>query len=299
MKILSNIIVNFHAIKDPDWFEKVLNLLSRLYNIVPFESIYEFYYCGKELKNSCHITFDDGDSSFYKIVFPFLKKKRIPASIFVSPKVIIEQTNFWFQEIHDYDNYILRKLINRNNKNKVIDDNISIYTFLKQLKLEEIWEIIDRYQFLTGTLSKPCLNMAFTQIKEIQNSGLVNIGAHTMNHPILKNESYEIVSYEITSSVEGLSNILGERVNSFAYPNGNPKLDFGHREIEILNSCGIKLGFTTELNSFSLFNNPLSIPRSGFENGSTSYILAKLFLWRRWDLIKKIAAKKSEIEYRI
>lgn len=96
MKFPPNIILNFHAISNQEWFEGILKIVNRLYNIVSYNEVEAYYYENKKFKNSCHITFDDGHISFYEKIYPLLKKYNIPVSIFVSPKVIKEQKNFWF-----------------------------------------------------------------------------------------------------------------------------------------------------------------------------------------------------------
>ena len=72
MKLLPNIILNFHAIKDPIWLEKILKIIKRLYNPISYEDLENYYLNKKEIKHACHITFDDGHVSFYEKVFPLL-----------------------------------------------------------------------------------------------------------------------------------------------------------------------------------------------------------------------------------
>jgi peptidoglycan/xylan/chitin deacetylase (PgdA/CDA1 family) len=297
MKLLPNIILNFHAIKEPKWFENILKIIQRLYNPVNYEDIENYYLNGKTLKHACHITFDDGHVSFYNVVFPLLKKHNIPASIFVSPKIITERTNFWFQEIDDYDFEVFNKLINKRFE-FTSNENIPVFVKLKSLQINEIWEIIHTYQAQTNTPPKSCVNMDIQQIREIHQSGLVNIGAHTMTHPILKNENDDSVKYEIGNSISELSELLNKPIYSFAYPNGKPGFDFGKREIEFLKNNNIRLAFTTEERTLRLNDSLLNIPRSGFEGGSTPYIYSKLFLMNNVGWLKKLVGKKDEQSYR-
>jgi peptidoglycan/xylan/chitin deacetylase (PgdA/CDA1 family) len=55
---------------------------------------------------------------------------------------------------------------------------------------------------------------------ELQNDGLVEIGAHTMTHPILSRLPISEQEEEIRESKALLENILGKTVSGFAYPNG-------------------------------------------------------------------------------
>lgn len=296
MKFLPNIILNFHAIKDPKWFEHILKIIQYLYHPVSYEDIENYYRNGKTLKHACHITFDDGHISFYETVFPLLKQYNIPASIFVSPKVITERTNFWFQEISDYDFNILNELVNK--QLGITDDDSPVKAKLKSLQIKEIWEIISAYQEQTQTPPKSCMNMNIQQIKEVHQSGLVHIGAHTLTHPILKNENDDSVQYEIGNSISELSKLLDMPIHSFAYPNGKPGFDFGEREMNILKQHDIRLAFTTEERTLRINDNLMSVPRSGFEGGSTPYIYVKLMSGGNVNWLKKVINKRDEQSYR-
>ena len=90
MRLSHNIIVHFHVVNDVKWLNNTILLLKHLYRIVPLSDV-ELFLTGGKLKNACHLTFDDGDSSFYNNVFPLVKKYHIPVSIYVSPKIVIEK----------------------------------------------------------------------------------------------------------------------------------------------------------------------------------------------------------------
>ena len=277
MKILPNTIVYLHEIHDPKWLDNVFASLRRNYHIIRIEELEEYYYNNRNLKNSCHITFDDGDSSFYNKAYPIIKKYKIPVSIFVSPLMAKERKNFWFQEISGYNEEKLIEITK-----KTVDIQIEplltggIKKYLKTLQLNEIWEIIRLYQRETKTSPKPPMNMTEEQLIEVQSSGFVNIGAHTLNHPILPNETDAVATQEITGSIDLLNEVLDSETRYFVYPNGS----YGEREINILKEKGIKLAFTTQRNKISAVQNPLSIPRSGspfisvFKNNNT-YIFSK------------------------
>jgi len=277
--------------------EKVLLLLKRLYHVVPVEDIEKFYYQGRNLKHACHITFDDGDKSFYKTVFPLLKKHQIPVSIYVSPLGARENKNFWFQEIRGYDPHKLFQILT-NIAGQGENASIPLNALLKSIPLNTIWEAIYDYQQQTGTPPKPGMNMDQKELRELHDSGLVDIGAHTMNHPILANEDAETSGREIKKSVHELGDLLNTRVKYFAYPNGTIGLDFGIREMDVLKEAGIKLAFSTEKKSLDKGDNPMSVPRNGITKGNTGFILGKLIAGSRWDKIKKSVKGKQESDFR-
>lgn len=277
MKILPNTIVYLHEIHDPKWLDNVLYSLKKNYHIITIEELEDYYYNNKNLKNSCHITFDDGDSSFYYKAYPIIKKHNIPVSIYVSPLMAKEGKNFWFQEVSGYNEEKLFEITQRTTNIQIERFQTGeIKKYLKTLKLNDIWEIIGLYQLVTKTPPKPPLNMSIEQLIEVQSSGLVTIGAHTLNHPILPNETDDVATLEIAGSIDQLNEVLNCKTRYFVYPNGS----YGEREINILKAKGIRLAFTTQRDKISFAQDPLCIPRSGspfisvFKN-SNAYIFSK------------------------
>lgn len=296
---LPNTIINFHVIKDIEWMESILLVLKRHYNFATSDQLEGYYYNNSKLKNVCHITVDDGDQSVYQHLFPLIKKHNIPISIYVSPYSVKTGRNFWFQEIKNYNYKNLLECYNEKNYSEVLYNNdYQVHALLKSLKIDDINGLIGFYQHKFGITIKESVGMNLDQILELKDSGLVEIGAHSQTHPILKNESFEKSKFEIESSIDELSEMLGQKVRGFAYPNGIPGLDFTEREIKILESCKIKLAFTTEKRRFTKFDNPLSIPRNGISKGGSSFILIKLLLGDNWSLLRKFLKGKQEMDYR-
>ena len=299
MKVFPNTIINFHKIYDKEWMESVLLFLSNIYNIVSIQDIESYYYNQKPLHNCCHITFDDGDRSFYTIVYPLIKKFQLPVSIYVSPKIVKTGENFWFQEIRNYNKEVLRTIINNKYPYlKPINPKIPISAIFKSLQLTQIWEVISEYRSIMKVVAEKRMNMSDGELIEVSNSGLVAIGAHTQNHPILANETETTAQYEIQSSILELNAILGVQVSSFAYPNGIPQIDFGKREMNFLKAMNIKLALSTENKSFSIKDNPLNIPRNGISKGNTSFLFMTLLIGSKWDIVKKLCLGKQEDDYR-
>lgn len=62
--------------------------------------------------------------------------------------------------------------------------------------------------------------MTQEQVQDVVNSGLVDIGAHTVHHIPLKGKLLQVVQYEIDQSKVMLEQTYHIHVVSFAYPNG-------------------------------------------------------------------------------
>ena len=124
--------------------------------------------------------------------------------------------------------------------------------------------------------------MNLSEILEVEKSGLIKVGAHTLNHPILNNESDENCYKEITESILELQKLLGHEVKYFAYPNGTPNDDFGDREINFLIKNNIAIAVSTEAKSISRHDNKLAFPRLCLDQRSMCFVKIMLILCANW-----------------
>lgn len=280
-------IINFHDIYDKQWFEDTLDVIQELYEIVPFSEIEQFYEGKKTSKKIAHLTVDDGHISTYTLIYPVLKERNLTASIFVSPKIIEEQSNFWYFESGDYDKEKLRSCVAEILKidcNKLKD--LYPRSVMKTLSLQQNWDIIKHYQEKYNEPLKKGQYINKEQLLELEQSGVFHIGAHTMNHPILANENDEVSEYEIKASIDELGKLLNRKITTFAYPNGKEGIDFGEREMNYLKESGIEYAFSFEYRNLKKNDNLLSIPRFGLYHGNKSFVRKKLKYGAIWEPIK-------------
>ena len=78
------------------------------------------------------------------------------------------------------------------------------------------------------------------ELKALSKDGLVELGAHGVNHLILARQSIETQSQEISESKRYLEDILGQRVTSFSYPYGSPG-DASQETIHLARQAGFEL----------------------------------------------------------
>lgn len=281
-----NKIINFHAISDAAWFETVIVYLKRKYNMVGVKDLYDYYYNGKNLRNACLITVDDGHLSSFEVIYPILKKHNVPAIFFVSPKIACRDsiTNFWFQEVRGYDMERLWQI-----GREFLNLKTPVRTeWIKEMNIDDIWKMIAYYQKFYHVQPKTPQNMTAEHIRQIDREGLVEIGAHTLTHPILANETDLRAEEEIRLSITRLEALLGHPVLTFAYPNGVPDANFGAREKRILKGTSVKLAFSTQPCNFHASDDVFAIPRYGLSTGSMNFIKLKLFLGKYYSPLRKL-----------
>lgn len=79
------------------------------------------------------------------------------------------------------------------------------------------------------------------QVKEIEKSGLVDVGAHTVHHVALKGKSETEDKYEVTQSKKDIENLIHAPVVSFAYPYGS----FDTQAEKIVKDAGFSTAVST------------------------------------------------------
>lgn len=82
------------------------------------------------------------------------------------------------------------------------------------------------------------------QVKQLRHAG-IDIGGHTINHPILATLDDAAARDEIVGGKQALENLLGAPVPLFAYPNGGPGTDFTARDVALVRAAGFAGAVTT------------------------------------------------------
>lgn len=81
------------------------------------------------------------------------------------------------------------------------------------------------------------------QLQKISESGLVEIGAHTVHHRWLKGQSMQVVEKEVKESKTMLEELIKKPVVSFAYPSGA----YDDQAVNVVKEAGFKTAVSTKL----------------------------------------------------
>lgn len=252
-----------HDEKSQEQFEKTLLWFRNRYKLISIRELREHIYKGEKLQNACMLSVDDGWRSTYEIIFPVMKKYNVPFTIFVSPRVMETGMNFWYYTMKFCNEEELKDIMIKRN---YFSEDVRKYPcdlIFKEILIDEVYDVLNEYLSKHQEVEIPRGFMNTSEIVELHQSGLVEVGAHTMIHPILKLENDSISSSEIKKSVVELSSIINHEVKSFAYPNGIEGVDYCDREMEFAKQAGIDMAFSVNPGVINNKTNPLSIPRWG------------------------------------
>jgi peptidoglycan/xylan/chitin deacetylase (PgdA/CDA1 family) len=242
----------------PQHFAEHLTILRKHWNPIGLEQLVEAQQRGRILNRSVVITFDDGYANHRHIVQPLLQQFDIPATFFVSTGQLASQREYWWDELEGLltqpGDLPSRLSIDVSGKHydfelrerEYTDEHcrrdqqlwawegasgtrlatyFTLWEQLRAARADEQSRVMDT--LLTwagkGAFCRPGHRpLSVMDLKELSSSDLVEIGAHTVTHPILAQLPLEQQQQEVVGNKQDLQQILGRPVESFAYPYGIP-----------------------------------------------------------------------------
>lgn len=200
------------------------------------------------------ITFDDGFDDNYQHAFPILNALGVPATMFISTGYIDGERTFWYDRLA---NLLLRtphasldfeefggpiELGDIQSRRRVIG---RVLTELKRMPNTRRLEVLERLEVRLG-LSQFDLDafqshpMDWNQVREMAAAG-IEIGSHTVTHPILSNLTDEELRFEMVESRRTIERQIGQPVEVISYPVGG-RAEFNERVQQAARDAGYRLG---------------------------------------------------------
>lgn len=218
-------------------FSEQLEYLRAHYTILPLSTMARSLAEGSPLPRACAaITIDDGYRDAREIAFPLLRKYEAPATLFVVTDFLDRKTWLWTDKLRfltfnapagsrevALPNRTLPIELNGRASRLLAADRVN--SALKALPEDAKQEAIDLVAEQFGIELPPGPPEEFGPIswdeaREMDGAG-VEIGSHTVTHPILTHVEGERLSFELKQSRARLEETLGREVNLFCYPNGD------------------------------------------------------------------------------
>ncbi len=256
-------------------FEQHLAYFKDNFDVVSQDVIFDMYRSDFIPKRkTVALTFDDGYENNYTVAYPLLRKFNFPATMYIISQCLQEDNSItWYDFIdlmrHDIDiKKIDTNVIGRPTPNDINDLRRLIKTLnISQRKMlfAEISKQIKIENYATQ-LNRPHWKlMNAQQLNELSLSGLIEIGAHTRNHPNLGEIKLEDAVMEVKNCKKDIENALQKEIYSIAFPDGSYNDD--------VKAICIKEGFknllAVDYKCESDYNDKSILPRAGVSSTTT------------------------------
>ena len=119
------------------------------------------------------------------------------------------------------------------------------------------------------------LMMDDAQVCALTRAGM-SVGGHTTQHLILARLDEATAWEEIRSNAEALSSLTGQRITSFAYPNGKPGTDSGQPHVDMVRRAGFANAVSTRSGVGTRGAPRFELPRFVLNETTTAGILMRM-----------------------
>jgi peptidoglycan/xylan/chitin deacetylase (PgdA/CDA1 family) len=270
------VILNYHRATEGD-LRRHLLYLRQHYHLMHIEAALEALYEPRKpgwSRGDRHIslvlTFDDGYRDNYTHASALARELQVPLSLYLVPGYIESGDYFWWgegerlvrrarvTEVHlEGKVYYLKRQQDRSHLVQWIDARLRYAQSVREREafLEEVRETL-KVPSSVRQEEEPALPLTWEQIQEMEESGWISFGAHTMHHPILAYLSDpQEVQNEVEQCRKALQHRLGHEVRSFAYPVGQMQ-HISEEVVEAVQQAGYTWALTTQYG----FNTPRTNP---------------------------------------
>jgi len=243
----------------PVFLERLLRRLSRArIDVISLDEMHRRMTGGEFKRRFVCITFDDGYKDMLRFAYPLLKKYATPFALYiptsfpdrlgelwwVALEAVIAQNNRIGMVINGEDRFFDCGSVRE--KRELYD---AIYGYLRSMKTEDelrraVRDLCACHRVDMAAFCRD-LCMSWKEIAQLSDDPLCTIGAHTVNHVMLKkvaSDSSARAEMEMSRAV--LEAALGKRPEHLAYPVGDPT-SAGPREFRIAAELGLKTAVTT------------------------------------------------------
>lgn len=296
----------------PQHFAEHLQILRQVANPMSLQALAQAHQEGNIPERAVAITFDDGYVDNFNNATPLLEKYEVPATFFIATGYTGQNQEFWWDELAriilapgtlpsvltltlagQTHTWQLGPAIAYTQADQANDrrykpweappgSRLAFYTtiwgHLRSLSMTEQQQAIAEIRAWaqdTSTTRADYRPMTIAEIRQLDQGGIVTIGAHTVSHPNLAIQPLEQQRTELKESKQTLENWLNRPVTLFAYPFG----DYAPETVPIVQEVGFSCACTTVPRSVWSGSDRFQLPRQAVENWSGEEFAQYLSLW--------------------
>lgn len=254
-------------------FETHLKYLKCNYKIIALSEAVKYLGDGNKLPNrTAVLTIDDGYRDFYDVAFPVLRDFDVPATLYVVTGFLDKKCWIWTDKarylLSETKNERLSFTVGQKTFDAIVGDANSRLSLAGKIN-SELKKLPDNDKdiVLSGLAKSLSVQLDdvpptefapinWDQAREMAASG-IEIGSHTVNHPILTNVDSNTLTEELRASQGVVQDQLQTDNLHFCYPNGN----VSERERDAAERVGYASAVTTEIRICERSDDRFLLPR--------------------------------------
>lgn len=255
---------------DAQAFERLMRMVGRSFSVLTLGQAHAHLQADTLPARPLVITFDDGYADNAEVALPILQRHGLSATVFVSTGFldggrmwndsIIETLRHTMADELALDFLGLGRCPTRDLKQRraTID---AVIGKVRYMDLAGRQAAIAQLQQAAGAPKlADDLMMTSDQVRLLHRSG-IEIGGHTVNHPILTQLPDAEARHEIAEGKQQLESCIDHPVEVFAYPNGRPHRDYDLRHVDMVRALGFRAAVTTARGASGAGADSLQLPR--------------------------------------
>ncbi len=254
---------------DSALFTERMELLARCFHVLPLAEAAHRLRNGTLPARAVCITFDDGYADNYHIALPILRRYDLPATFFIASGFLDGGCMWNDALIEAVRSTALSTLdltpsgLGSYSLTTADERRVTIKQLLARLKYlpqNERSARVAEILHSTGTEAPTDLMMTGSEVRALHAAGM-EIGGHTISHPILARLPDVAAAHEIMEGLRQLEAIIHAPVRLFAYPNGRPGLDYTEAHVAICKKTRLLAAVSTERGAATKQSDLYQLPR--------------------------------------
>ncbi len=234
-------------------FTQQMETLAEYFNVISLAEGVERLQAGTLAAGSVCITFDDGYRDNFDVALPILDALDLPATFFVATgylgdgmmwnDVIIESmrnTALQQLDLNEFDLGI-HAINTEGQRIQLVDMLLGKW---KYKAVAERDQLAKRFQELADVKLDQRIMMTEQEVVGLAKAGM-EIGGHTINHPILAVTELSEAAKQIRECKRELETMINKPVRFFAYPNGRMGKDYLNEHLSAVKEAGYLAALTT------------------------------------------------------
>jgi len=253
---------------DARMFDRMLDWIGSQFRVLDPLDACERLYEGTLPSRPAVITFDDGYLDNCTVALPILRRKEMKAAFFIATSYLQGGAMFNDRVIESVRRWnggsLALPMSDEQIPVRTIDERrAAIERLLLDCKYRAPSErecYVSELERRTGCNAASGGMMFPEHVAALASAGM-RLGGHTRSHPILARIDDQEARREINGGRDDLAEILGQRPEIFAYPNGKFGADFEARHMKMVAEAGYRFAFTTDPAPATAHSDRMAIPR--------------------------------------